>query len=593
MLGLSGKESERDDRFSETLPLSVEKADTEATDEPGPAQEEFYYQVPRALSQTPRAIKVCALSIKASLAEDGMDPENMVGLALPMKSKTSLPLYLQPFQALELSWDQGVKGALSIQEDDTDLRQAYIVLQTSDDAEFKESSFVKAFATSDRLSIRFKASEGVDAAEKTYNAILRVPASSEAMPPITVRGAEATLNIPESMGEAMFPFLEIDSLLSGFKADNLHVGLLRVSSGTGDISGTFNVSRELDLKTSTGNITAKVNLHAPSFPHPPHDKPGKHHKHPKHGPRTPGHGPRDEAPPSPPGRRWFWQSSEQDVEAADLYTDDDVTDQATVDLGEERPPPGEHRPGPPGDHHRRLPPPPDHERHPPFPPHKGGRRPPFPPGPDYHHHRPGHPPSLVQIHAVSSTGNVHLTYLNHLEKAALISTVYSDTGKIDVKLAEDYKAGVKVGQVVLANERDKTLIIDREVKTPTGAFVEGFVKSGNDTEGPGMSKAVQAEGDERLAVEREFDFARMTSQGPPPSFPHGPDHPPPRGGRHGPHRGPHGPIPGSAPGPPHGRPGSPHGPPHRHPPFHPPPPPPPGFGFSAAFSTVGEVKLVI
>lgn len=29
-----------------------------------------------------------------------------------------------------------------------------------------------------------------------------------------------------------------------------------------------------------------------------------------------------------------------------------------------------------------------------------------------------------------------------------------------------------------------------------------------------MSKAVQAEGDERLAVEREFDFARMTSQGP-------------------------------------------------------------------------------
>lgn len=160
-------------------------------------------------------------------------------------------MYLQPFQALELSWDQGIKGALSIQEDDTDLRQAYIVLQTSDDAEFKESSFVKAFATSDRLSIRFKASEGVDAAEKTYNAILRVPVSSEAMPPITVRGAEATLNIPESMGEAMFPFLEIDSLLSGFKADDLHVGLLRVSSGTGDISGTFNVSRELDLKTST------------------------------------------------------------------------------------------------------------------------------------------------------------------------------------------------------------------------------------------------------------------------------------------------------------------------------------------------------
>lgn len=68
--------------------------------------------------------------------------------------------------------------------------------------------------------------------------------------------------------------------------------------------------------------------------------------------------------------------------------------------------------------------------------------------------------------------------------------------------------------MVLANERDKTVIIDREIKTPTGAFVEGFVRSGNDTDSPDMLKDFQPEGDERLAVEREFDFARMTSQGP-------------------------------------------------------------------------------
>lgn len=78
-----------------------------------------------------------------------------------------------------------------------------------------------------------------------------------------------------------------------------------------------------------------------------------------------------------------------------------------------------------------------------------------------------------------------------------------------------FKIGVKVGQVVLADEREKTVIIDREVKTPTGAFIEGFIKTkGNDTDGP---PPPQHDGDRPppqdslFDVEREFDIARLMS----------------------------------------------------------------------------------
>jgi hypothetical protein len=303
MLGLNGKESERDNRFSHSLPLNVEKADIEATTGPVQREKSFvtrFLERYRKLPLLSRIISILAsvwiifasmrfvhqgfggrgrhgsnkhgwvaapyeevCSFRAMVVIDKLmplfqpipiaisfNPTVQVGTE-ELDSKTSLPLYLQHFQALELSWDQGVKGALSIPEDDTNLQQPYIVLKTSGDTESSDSSAVEALSTSDRLSIRFKASEGLEAAEKTYNAILRVPASLKAMPPIILRGAEATLNIPEDMEEAIFPLLEIDSLLSGFSAGNLRVGLLRISSGTGDITGMFNVSHELDLKTST------------------------------------------------------------------------------------------------------------------------------------------------------------------------------------------------------------------------------------------------------------------------------------------------------------------------------------------------------
>ncbi|KAI5454427.1 hypothetical protein NCC49_004479 [Naganishia albida] len=632
MLGLNGKESERDDRFSATLPLDVEKVDTQKSSNPAQRKKSLItrsFERHRRLPLLSRIISILAsiwiIFVSMRFIHQGFarrgkhktgkhdwsdgpfeepvpvdvtfNPTVQIGIE-GTDSKTSLPLYIQPFQALDISWDQGTKGALSIQQDDYDLQRAYLVLQTSDDV--TESSSVEAFNHWNRLSIRFRASEGEDVDEKIYNAILRVPSSFDVMPPLVIQGAEATISIPESMRQVMFPHLEIETLLSGFEADSLHVGLLRISSGTGDISGTFNVSQGLDLKTSTGNITAKVNLHKSAFPQPPH-KPGRCHGHPEHG-GSPGRRLTDGRPPSRFGKSWFWRSSEEDIEIANPYKDDEDIDESPVSLLPP-PPQGHHgdRPFPPD--HRRPPPPPG-QRPPLFPPHDrrppNHRRLPFPPGPDHHQH-PGHPP-LVRVHALSSTGNIHLTYLNHLEDAALVSSLYSDTGKVHVKLAEEYKgkfkAGVKVGQVVLANERDKTLVIDREVKTPTGAFVEGFVKSRNKTDGPRMSDELKGVGDERFAVEREFELARMSRDRaglPPPfPFPHRPDEPRGRPGRHDhhqgpeerPHRQPHGPPDG----PPKRR-DPPYGHPHGPPPFH--HSPSPGFGFSSAFSIVGEVKLTI
>lgn len=167
-------------------------------------------------------------------------------------SQTSSPLYFQPFQALEILWDQGVKGSLSIQEDDNIAQdQPYIVFQTGDGGETGTSPAIEAFVTSERLSVRFKSLGEKDASEKTYNAILRVSSSAEVIAPIRIRGAEATLELSEVPKQMKFSRLEVDSLLSGFDFENLQVGSLRVSSGTGDISGTFNVTHELDLKTTT------------------------------------------------------------------------------------------------------------------------------------------------------------------------------------------------------------------------------------------------------------------------------------------------------------------------------------------------------
>ena len=76
-----------------------------------------------------------------------------------------------------------------------------------------------------------------------------------------------------------------------------------------------------------------------------------------------------------------------------------------------------------------------------------------------------------------------------------------------------FKAGVKVGSVIIADERDKTIIVDREVKTPTGAFIEGFIRPHNDTESPDKFEGDRPRaGDARFDIEREFEFAQMMSQ---------------------------------------------------------------------------------
>lgn len=154
---------------------------------------------------------------------------------------------------LDVSWGQGAKGSLFVKrEDGIEGDQPYIVIETSDDVEAARLvTSIEALTTPDRLIIRFKASESADDAERTYNAVLTIPSTFKEIPPISIRGAEASLNVAQGLEHAKFRFLEIDSLVSEFKSENLNVGVLRVSSGTGDISGTFNVSHELDLRTTT------------------------------------------------------------------------------------------------------------------------------------------------------------------------------------------------------------------------------------------------------------------------------------------------------------------------------------------------------
>ena len=211
----------------------------------------------------------------------------------------------------------------------------------------------------------------------------------------------------------------------------------------------------------SGNITAEVTLHPPKFSHrPPGHKEGKHHKHKHHKEHEHKHHKHGEKASylekqninkgtarTRSAKRWSWQGEEPDIEegmgafgSAENWeeTDDDV-----LPPSDERRPPGPPRHprwpygGPDG--HRGPPPPPDHpgDPHPPFPA-PGG-----PPQPGGKHQHP--PPSVVRVRASSSTGDIHLSYLNHLEEAALVSTVFSDTGKVQVQLAEEYKVSFGLG----------------------------------------------------------------------------------------------------------------------------------------------------
>lgn len=210
----------------------------------------------------------------------------------------------------------------------------------------------------------------------------------------------------------------------------------------------------------SGNITAKVTLHPSQFPHrPPGHKEGKHYKYKHHKERENKHNKhgekatyleersvKEETSRTRSAKRWSWQGEEQDVEEGmDSFgsaedwkeTDDDV-----LPPSDERRPPGppRHPSGPHSgpDGHQGPPPPPHHpgDRYPPFPAPRG------PPQPDGKHRHP--PPPVLRVRVSSSTGDIHLTYLNHLEEAALVSTVFSDTGKVHVQLAEKYKVSFRL-----------------------------------------------------------------------------------------------------------------------------------------------------
>lgn len=303
MLGLTGKEADRDHRFKETLPLDPEKANDAARHTLAhrrtlpSALLQKYRNLPliskivsllaalwiaftgmrflhwviagdkgrwghrhgwKGMGYTYEEVCLALYNSKRSLIRTQFQPAavdvvfNPVGggSQAEFDSQTSSPIYLRSLQALEIFWDDGVKGSLSIQEaNDIAEDQPYVFFQTTDKT--KASTSIEASATSERLRVLIKSLDKAPSSEKIYDAILRLPIKAPAVPPIRMQGAEATLELTQAVQQMKFSRLQVDSLINGFDFDNLQVDSLRVSSGTGDISGSFNVSRELDLRTST------------------------------------------------------------------------------------------------------------------------------------------------------------------------------------------------------------------------------------------------------------------------------------------------------------------------------------------------------
>ena len=303
MLGLTGKEAERDHRFKKAQPIDSEKANDAAT--PIPAQHRTLlsalWQKYRNLPLISKVVSLLAAlwiaftgmrfahwvsagdkgrwghrhgwkgvgyayeevclalhNFKRSLIRSQFQPMTVDvvfnpavgGSQAEFDSQTSSPIYLQPSQALEIFWDDGVKGSLSIQEaNDIGEDQPYVFFETTD--ETKASTSIEASATSERLRVRIRSLNKAPSSDNIYDAMLRLPFNAPVVPPIRIQGAEATLAYTEGVQQMKFSRLQVDSLINGFDFDNLQVDSLRISSGTGDISGAFNVSRELDLRTST------------------------------------------------------------------------------------------------------------------------------------------------------------------------------------------------------------------------------------------------------------------------------------------------------------------------------------------------------
>lgn len=237
-----------------------------------------------------------------------------------------------------------------------------------------------------------------------------------------------------------------------------------------------------------------------------------------------------------------------------------------------------------------LPPPPPHGPHGPGGPH-GHPRPPPPPG---HGEKPRGPkPSVSFDDETNGQGNkTHPPPPPPLRvPVPLDSRLRSRTGAVTVTHHPAYlghfAAGSRVGSVELSNahEDSKDVVVVKERKSETGAFVAGYVKPHRQSGNNGTDTDAQPENDtldedELPGQLSDVEFARaFDDDDKKPEGPHHPPPPPPPPHHDGPH-GPH-------PPPPHGPP--PHGPPPHGP--HPPPRGPPFAGSSNAFTEVGSVSV--
>jgi hypothetical protein len=323
-------------------------------------------------------------------------------------------------------------------------------------------------------------SSHAQSSEAAHMIHLIMPLSASHVPSLTVTSSSG---LPISLhGSALDPKPLVMSHLEIITDADIELAELvahdaRFYTSTGDISGSYNVSGSLILKTLTGNIKADVSVQ-PRPPHlPPPGGPGKHHPPPP----APGHG----GPPYPPPHHGH---------------------------GEHPPPPhaphGHHGEHPPHDHHhkdsshrshkkgkkggkhhkreetpRQIQ---DHE--------DGGHKSSFlsrlfawkdekPHGPHHHHHHrpPPPPPPPVFIGAFTTNGSIHLDVwpqTNQTDIGVVVKT-FSSTGDIFVNISEFFKgfflAETKLGSLDIEAGKNKTLDIVRQVVTGKGALTKGFV----------------------------------------------------------------------------------------------------------------------
>lgn len=429
-----------------------------------------------------------------------------------------------------------------------------------------------------------------------------LPVDAKSVPPLAIATDDkVALELAPSAADVRFRRFAVESAgdveLPALVSKNVHV------STSGSIKGSFNVSREITLKTVTGDIDATVHV-VPGHPKGP--KPPKGPKEPKE--------PKDE------------EHEHEHKEHEHKHEHEHAEFEHKEEERDRKPCEGKRQQARSWGSW--------------FPFNIfGGDKKPEGDKPEHGDHPHGPPPPPVGIRAMSVSGSIDL----HIHKPPFVSTrtfAKSATGDVKVhglpSFHGHFVAGSKVGEVkVVAGPKEIHTIKDKV--TEKGRFVEGFVHFANGTfphpphhnhtEGEPEHKRPEhkkpEEDEDDSVMERrqhrdhgkkhhhddnddadkfnfddneEQDGDRPPPPGPPgkgkgkgrrpppkgehpppppgdddhPHPPHGDHPPPPPGGDHPPHKGPKGP-------------GGPHGPPHG----------PPGFSNVVAFTEVGNVVLVL